>query len=199
VAESRLPIADVARRSGVAASTLRFYEDQGLLASVRSAGGRRQYARSDLRRIAFIRAAQAVGLTLEQVRSTLDGLPEGRTPTAKDWQHLSSAWQPLLDRRIAELNRLRTVLSSCIGCGCLSLSKCALYNPLDAAARRGPGARYLLGDLPPKPKTQSGNTQLAKTHVAKTHVAKNHSAKAGAAKVRVTEQAEVKRAPRKGP
>jgi MerR family redox-sensitive transcriptional activator SoxR len=194
VAESGLPIGDVARRSGVAASTLRFYEDQGRLASVRSAGGRRQYARSDLRRIAFIRAAQAVGLTLEQIRSTLDGLPEGRTPTAKDWQHLSSARQRLLDRRIAELNRLRTVLSSCIGCGCLSLSKCALYNPLDAAARRGPGARYLLGDLPPKLKTQSGKTQLAKTHGAKTH-----SARAGAAKVRVTEQAEVKRAPRKGP
>lgn len=145
----RLPIGELVRRSGMAASALRFYEDAGLMQSTRSGSGRRQYARSDLRRLAFVRAAQAVGLSLEQIRTALAQLPDGRTPTVADWQRLSASWRPLLDQRIAELTRLRDTLSSCIGCGCLSLSKCALYNPEDQAARHGAGARYLLGDSAP--------------------------------------------------
>lgn len=139
-------IGEFVRRSGVAASALRYYEDQGLLSSQRNTSGRRQFARSDLRRVAFIRAAQAVGLSLDQIRSALLSLPDARTPTQKDWGRLSSGWRPLLDQRIVELTRLRDQLESCIGCGCLSLTKCALYNPGDLAARRGTGARYLQGD-----------------------------------------------------
>ena len=146
-----IPIGELARRSGVAASALRFYEDQGLLVGQRNASGRRQFARGDLRRVAFIRAAQAVGLALDQIREALASLPDGRTPNQKDWARLSSAWRPLLDQRIADLMRLRDQLSSCIGCGCLSLTQCALYNPGDVAAKRGVGPRYLLGDRPPKP------------------------------------------------
>jgi MerR family redox-sensitive transcriptional activator SoxR len=145
-----IPIGELARRSGVAASALRFYEDQGLLRSQRNDSERRQFARSDLRRVAFIRAAQAVGLTLDQIREALASLPDGRTPTQKDWARLSSAWRPVLDQRIADLTRLRDQLSSCIGCGCLSLTQCALYNPGDVAARRGAGPRYLMGDRPVK-------------------------------------------------
>lgn len=143
-----IPIGELARRSGLAASALRFYEDAGLLVSGRSESGRRQFPRSILRRVAFIRAAQAVGLTLDEIRAALATLPDGRTPTQADWQRLSRGWQPLLDARIAALTRLRDQLSSCIGCGCLSLSKCALYNPGDQAAVKGAGARYLLGDKP---------------------------------------------------
>lgn len=141
-------IGEFSKRSGVAASALRFYETQGLLSSHRNASGRRQFARSDLRRVAFIRAAQTVGLSLEQIRAGLQSLPEERTPTQGDWARLSAAWRPLLDQRITELTRLRDQLTSCIGCGCLSLTKCALYNPRDVAAQKGNGARYLLGDSP---------------------------------------------------
>lgn len=144
-----LPIGDFARRAGIAPSALRFYEQQGLLASARSSGGRRLYPRAELRRVAFIRAAQSVGLSLPDIAAALAKLPGGRTPTAADWQKLSRQWQPLLDARIAALTRLRDQLASCIGCGCLSLQRCALYNPDDTAARRGSGARYLLGDKPP--------------------------------------------------
>ncbi|HEY6510760.1 MAG TPA: redox-sensitive transcriptional activator SoxR [Burkholderiaceae bacterium] len=151
ISDTRLSIGDFARRAGVAASTLRFYEAQGLLQGRRSAGGHRQYSRGELRRVAFVRAAQAVGLTLQQIRAALATLPDGRTPTQADWQRLSRAWQPLLDERIAALTRLREQLASCIGCGCLSLKRCALYNPNDTIAARGPGARYLLGDRPAKP------------------------------------------------
>lgn len=147
--ETLISIGELARRSGLAASALRFYEEQGLLVSQRSDSGRRQFARSALRRVAFVRAAQAVGLSLEQIRAALAGLPNGRTPTQDDWQQLSRSWQPLLDERIAELTRLRNKLTSCIGCGCLSLANCALYNPGDVAGRLGTGARYLLGDQPP--------------------------------------------------
>jgi MerR family redox-sensitive transcriptional activator SoxR len=146
MSESWIPIGELARRSGVAASALRFYEEQGLLGGQRSAAGRRQYPRSALRRVAFIRAAQAMGLSLEQVRAALATLPGARTPTQGDWQRLSRGWRPLLDERIAALTRLRDQLDSCIGCGCLSLKTCALYNPADAAAVRGAGPRYLLGD-----------------------------------------------------
>jgi MerR family redox-sensitive transcriptional activator SoxR len=141
--EGRLGIGELARRSGVAASALRFYEAQGLIAGSRSSGGQRVYPRHVLRRVAFIRAAQAVGLSLEAVRASLSGLPERRTPTKADWERLARDWQPLLDARIAELQTLKRKLASCIGCGCLSLKACALYNPQDQAGREGPGARYI--------------------------------------------------------
>jgi MerR family redox-sensitive transcriptional activator SoxR len=146
--DSFIDIASLARRSGVAASALRFYEAQGLVRPVRGAGGRRYFPRSTLRRVAFVRAAQAVGLTLEEIRAALATLPEERTPTREDWARLSSAWAPMLEARIAALVRLRDALASCIGCGCLSLDTCALYNPGDGARRRGAGPRYLLGDSP---------------------------------------------------
>ncbi len=146
--ETHLAIGDLARRAGVAASALRFYEARGLITGRRSAGGRREYPRHVLRRVAFIRAAQSVGLSLEEVAAALATLPDGRTPNAADWQRLARHWQPLLDERIAALQRLRDQLASCIGCGCLSLTRCALYNPGDAAGARGPGARYLLGERP---------------------------------------------------
>jgi len=144
--EEWLPIGEVAARSGVAASALRFYEDAGLLHAERSAGGQRRFARDTLRRLAFIAAAQRVGLTLEEIRAALATLPDSRTPTVADWTRLSRAWRPRLDEQIEMLIRLRDDLTSCIGCGCLSLKTCALYNPDDAAAGLGSGARYLLGD-----------------------------------------------------
>jgi MerR family redox-sensitive transcriptional activator SoxR len=144
--QSWITIGELARRSGAAASALRFYEEQGLMASTRTAGGQRQFPKEVLRRVAFIRAAQTVGLSLEQIKAALATLPEQRTPTKADWQRLSASWRPLLDERIAALVALRDQLSACIGCGCLSLRSCALYNPGDAAQRRGSGARYLLGD-----------------------------------------------------
>ena len=149
--DDSLLIGELARRAGVAASALRFYEAQGLIAGGRSAGGRRHYPRHVLRRVAFIRAAQAVGLDLTQIRAALDSLPNGRTPSPEDWALLAASWQHLLDARIAALTALRDRLSACIGCGCLSLKACALYNPQDAAAARGAGPRYLLGDRPGSP------------------------------------------------
>ena len=148
-----LEIGILARRAGVAASALRFYEEQGLLTGSRSESGRRRYPRAALRRVAFIRVAQQVGLSLTDIRAALATLPDQRTPTLADWQRLSRSWQPLLDARIAALTQLRDQLSACIGCGCLSMQKCKLYNPGDGAARLGPGARYLTGDkaIPPAP------------------------------------------------
>ena len=144
-----IAIGALARRSGIAASALRFYEAQGLIQSTRSAGGRRLFPRDVLRRVAFIRVAQSVGLSLEEIHAALKSLPAQRTPTRADWERLSSTWRPVLDNRIDSLLRLRQRLTSCIGCGCLSLKTCALYNPQDAARARGAGARYLLGDEPP--------------------------------------------------
>lgn len=138
-----LGIGEVARRSGFAASALRYYEQQGLLPAVRSPGGQRRYPRSALRRLAFVRAAQNVGLSLEEVRSALATLPDSRTPTKADWDRLSRSWRARLDEQIAGLQVLRDGLSSCIGCGCLSLRRCALSNPHDRAGEQGPGARYL--------------------------------------------------------
>ena len=146
-----IEIGALARRSGVAASALRFYEDQGLLAGARSPGGRRRYPRVALRRVAFIRVAQSLGLSLAEIRAALATLPGERTPTPADWARLSRGWQPLLDARIAALTRLRDQLGSCIGCGCLSMRRCALYNPGDRAALLGDGPRYLLGDVPANP------------------------------------------------
>jgi MerR family transcriptional regulator, redox-sensitive transcriptional activator SoxR len=147
VVPSSLPIGELARRSGVAASALRFYEAEGLLRSHRNPAGRRLFARHDLRRVAFIRTAQTVGLSLDQIRTALTTLPEGRAPTPADWKRLSRTWRPVLDARIADLTRLRDQLDACIGCGCLSLGKCALYNPGDIAARHGPGPRFWLGNV----------------------------------------------------
>lgn len=138
-----LSVGEAARRSGIAVSTLHFYETQGLLSSERSAGNQRRYRRDALRRIAFIRAAQAVGISLAEIADSLRQLPEQRTPTKADWAHLSSRWRASLDQRIADLQALRDDLQGCIGCGCLSLRACRLYNPQDALGRRGPGPQRL--------------------------------------------------------
>ena len=138
-----LTIGQVAERSGVAASALRYYEAQGLVTATRTRGGARRFPRSVLRRLAFIRAAQNVGLSLPEIRDALATLPEGRTPSARDWARLSSGWRNRLDEQIAALVQLRDGLTSCIGCGCLSLTRCALSNPGDMAAGEGPGARWL--------------------------------------------------------
>ena len=146
-----LPIGQVADRTGVAVSALRYYEQEGLIRSERSRGGQRRFPRDVLRRVAFVKIAQQVGLSLEAIRTALAGLPDDRTPTRADWTRLSASWRPLLDQRIATLERLRDDLDSCIGCGCLSLRACALYNPGDAAASLGEGARYLVSDERPSP------------------------------------------------
>jgi len=143
-----LTIGEVAERANVATSALRFYEREGLISSGRTDGGQRRYHREVLRRVAFVRAAQRVGLSLEEVRAALATLPDGRTPTASDWRRLSRQWRPLLDRRISELQRVRDGLDTCIGCGCLSLRVCHLLNPDDVAAQEGPGARWLLDEEP---------------------------------------------------
>jgi MerR family redox-sensitive transcriptional activator SoxR len=137
-----LTISEVAARSGVAASALRFYEEQGLLASERNDSGHRRYPRSVLRRVAFIVFAQRVGLSLDEIRVELARLPRNRAPERADWAQLSGAWTARIDERIAELERLKAGLTACIGCGCLSLDRCQLANPGDRAARRGAGPRY---------------------------------------------------------
>ncbi|MGH3369255.1 MAG: redox-sensitive transcriptional activator SoxR [Nocardioidaceae bacterium] len=141
-----LTIGAMAERTGVAPSALRFYEDQGLIASTRSDGGQRRYQRSTIRRVSFIRVAQQVGLSLDEIRDALASLPDNRTPTHQDWARLSRSWRPRLDAHIALLERLRDRLDGCIGCGCLSLNVCKLVNPGDRAAQRGPGPRFVLGD-----------------------------------------------------
>jgi MerR family redox-sensitive transcriptional activator SoxR len=142
-----LTISEVSRRSGVAASALRFYEEKGLIKSERAGSGHRRYQRVVLRRIAFIVFAQRVGMTLDEVAKELAKLPEGgRVPEGKDWAKLSSSWTGRIDERIAELQRLRAGLTGCIGCGCLSLDKCQFANPGDRAARLGPGPRYWVSD-----------------------------------------------------
>jgi MerR family redox-sensitive transcriptional activator SoxR len=138
-----LTIGQVSGRTGVATSALRYWEDLGLIQSVRTTGNQRRYERATIRRVSFIRAAQRVGLSLEEIGSALGRLPEGRTPTAQDWARLSRAWRGRLDEQIRRIERLRDQLDSCIGCGCLSLTTCALNNPDDQAAARGPGARGL--------------------------------------------------------
>jgi MerR family redox-sensitive transcriptional activator SoxR len=138
-----LAIGEVSARSGMAASALRYYEDQGLISSSRTPGGARRYPRSVLRRLAVIRAARNVGLALPEIRAALETLPPGRPPTAADWARLSQGWRDRLDEQIAALSKLREGLSSCIGCGCLSIDRCALSNPGDVAAGEGSGARWL--------------------------------------------------------
>jgi MerR family redox-sensitive transcriptional activator SoxR len=138
-----LTIGEVSARSGVAQSALRFYEAEGLIAARRTDGNQRRYDRSMLRRIAFVQAGRAAGIPLERIHAALETLPKDRSPNARDWQRLSSAWREDLDRRISTLQALRSRLTTCIGCGCLSLTKCALLNPEDEAAAEGPGAHYL--------------------------------------------------------
>jgi MerR family redox-sensitive transcriptional activator SoxR len=140
-----MAISEVVERSGFAASALRYYESQGLIAASRSGGGQRRYERNVLRRLAFIRAAGNVGLSLEEIRDELARLPQGRTPTRADWQRITRHWRARLDEQIAALERLRDGLDSCIGCGCLSLRRCAISNPRDVAAGSAdaPGAAYL--------------------------------------------------------
>ena len=144
-----LTIGEVSRRSGVAASALRFYEERGLITSERAGSGHRRYPRAVLRRIAFIVFAQRIGLSLEEIGAELAKLPADRAPARDDWARLSSTWARRIDDRIEELERLRVGLTECIGCGCLSLDRCRLANPEDRAAAKGPGPRYWIGD--PRP------------------------------------------------
>jgi MerR family redox-sensitive transcriptional activator SoxR len=144
-----LTIGEVARRSGVATSALRFYEDHELIRSERTGAGHRRYQRSVIRRVAFIVFAQRVGLSLAEVRDELAKLPQNRVPRRSDWAKLSHSWTARIDERIAELQRLRAGLTECIGCGCLSLDRCQLANPDDRAGQHGPGPRYWVGDRSP--------------------------------------------------
>jgi MerR family redox-sensitive transcriptional activator SoxR len=146
VPDDLLTIGELSERTGVASSALRFYESEGLITAQRSAGGQRRYPREVLRRVSFIRIAQRVGLSLEEIGAALASLPSSRTPNKADWARLSQSWAPQLDDHIAMLQRLRAELTECIGCGCLSLRACALYNHDDIAAALGSGPRYLLGD-----------------------------------------------------
>ena len=141
-----ITIGDASRRSGVAASALRYYEDRGLIRSERAGSGHRRYPRAVLRRIAFIVFAQRVGLTLDEIATELGKLPSEGAPNGRDWSRLSREWTSRIDQRIAEFERLKVGLTECIGCGCLSLARCRLANPADRAARYGPGPRFWIGD-----------------------------------------------------
>lgn len=143
MSEKLLLIGEVAKRSGFASSAVRYYESEGLITSTRAPGGQRRFPRSVLRRLAFIRAARNVGLSLGEIGEALSTLPESRTPTKADWARLTRTWRHRLDEQIRALEQLRDGLTSCIGCGCLSLRRCALSNPGDAMAETGSGARYL--------------------------------------------------------
>ncbi len=142
----QLTIGELSARSGVATSALRFYEGVGLLAATRTTGNQRRYPRNMLRRVAFIRAAQRVGLSLEEVREALASLPQARTPTKADWDRVSRTWSARLDRQIADLQQLKGKLNGCIGCGCLSMRTCVLSNPEDEQASAGPGPAWLATD-----------------------------------------------------
>jgi MerR family redox-sensitive transcriptional activator SoxR len=142
---NELTIGELSERSGIATSAIRYYEERDLVASRRTTGNQRRYPRATLRRLAFIRTAQRVGLTLDEIEAALSTLPSNRTPTKADWTRLSRGWRPRLDAQIAQLERLRDTLDSCIGCGCLSLRRCALSNPDDQVAARGPGPVFLEG------------------------------------------------------
>lgn len=145
-ATDQITIGQLAERSGVAASALRYYESIGLITAQRTASNQRRFTRATLRTVSLIRVAQGLGLGLEEVREALASLPHGGPPTAADWERLSVGWRDGLDQRIQRLSALRDELAECIGCGCLSLDRCGLYNRADKAATRGPGARYLMGD-----------------------------------------------------
>jgi MerR family transcriptional regulator, redox-sensitive transcriptional activator SoxR len=146
-----LTISQLAARSGAAPSALRYYEQLGLISADRTAGNQRRYPRHMLRRVAFVRAGRKLGLGLREIRATLGTLPADRAPTRAEWNGAARTWQARIEGQVAELQRLSATLGSCIGCGCLSLRRCALYNPKDQASAHGPGARWLLGDEPPEP------------------------------------------------
>ncbi len=146
--QKTISIGALARRTGVAVSALRFYEEKGLLHPERNAGGQRRFLKADIRRVSFILIAQKFGFTLPQIAGTLGALPARRTPTQEDWAAISAQFRTVLDEKIETLLQLRDNLNGCIGCGCLSLDKCKLYNPEDRAARHGAGPRYLMGDRP---------------------------------------------------
>ncbi|MGV3456709.1 redox-sensitive transcriptional activator SoxR [Sphingomonas sp.] len=141
-----LTIGDLAARTGLSVSAIRFYEGRGLVAPIRTSGNQRRFLRSDIRRLSFALIAQRLGLTIEEIATELNRLPQGRTPTAADWTRISRHFRAEIDRRIALLERTREKLDGCIGCGCLSLKKCGLYNPGDEAAAKGPGPRYVLSE-----------------------------------------------------
>ena len=143
-----LSIGFVAERTGLAVSAVRYYEEQGLVTPSRNAGGQRSFERSDIRRLSFVRIAQGLGFSISEIREALKSLPDNRTPTKADWSRISNEFGSILDARIAQMQSLREKLDGCIGCGCLSLDRCKLYNPEDRAARLGQGPRYLLGDRP---------------------------------------------------
>ena len=144
--EKTVSIGYLSDRTGVAVSALRYYETQNLLHPERNAGGQRRYLRADIRRVSFILIAQQFGFTIDQIKTELARLPEGRTPTKKDWSKIGTHFGKILDAKITTLQNMRDSLDSCIGCGCLSLKSCALYNPADKASKRGTGPRYLMGD-----------------------------------------------------
>lgn len=152
----RLSVGEVAKRAGVATSALRFYEEHGLIRSERNESGHRRYPPDVLRRVSFIRTAQRVGLTLAEIGEALSTLPDHRTPTARDWDRMAASWRPRLDDQIAVLTRMRNQLDECIGCGCLSLSSCGLWNPDDIASELGDGPRYLLSDERPDRRGRQG-------------------------------------------
>ena len=141
-----LSIGQMAERTGVSISALRFYESAGLVNPDRNHGGQRPFRRSDLRRVSFVLIAQQMGFSLDEIRTQLATLPDSRTPTQRDWSRISRQYRKILDERIAVMTRMRDRLDGCIGCGCLSLKKCALYNPEDKAWQKGPGPRYIVGD-----------------------------------------------------
>lgn len=144
--DEEMTIGETANRIGISTSALRFYEEHGLITSRRTAGGQRRYARDVLRRVAFIRAAQSVGLKLAEIQESLSELPEDRAPTKDEWEDFAAQWRPRLDHQIAVLEAIRDKLSACIGCGCQTLDACDIFNPGDKAAQQGPGAHYLLRD-----------------------------------------------------
>jgi MerR family redox-sensitive transcriptional activator SoxR len=144
--DEEMTIGETASRIGISTSALRFYEDHGLIVSRRTAGGQRRYARDVLRRVAFVRAAQSVGLKLAEIKESLDELPDDRAPTKDEWEDFAGRWRPRLDHQIAVLEAIRDKLSACIGCGCQTLDACDIFNPGDKAAQQGPGAHYLLNN-----------------------------------------------------
>jgi len=159
-----LTIGELARRTGLAVSAIRFYEAKGLLSPIRTRGNQRRFLRADLRRLSFAVVAQRLGLSLREIEAELARLPLGRAPTQADWQAVSERIRDRLDERIALLERTRDLLGQCIGCGCLSMDRCALYNPGDRAGRKGPGPRYLLGDRPEEPAGRRGADGPAVAH-----------------------------------
>ncbi len=150
MASALLSIGELSRRTGLAVSAIRFYEARGLVTAVRTSGNQRRFLRADIRKLSFAQIAQQLGLTLAEISAELAPLPQGRAPTRQDWQGISRRIRGALQQRIQMLERTRDLLDGCIGCGCLSLDRCALFNPGDRAAKAGPGPRFLLGDKPPK-------------------------------------------------